>query len=263
MKTKKLILVAVTQVVAVFMLNAQALAMMHITTYNDELTTGEWIPPASGLATTTQAATLGVSTCAPLYCAQTGGDCWQAVIDDAYAFSYADTVLLPLVGQTFDGGFIDEAFHDGGRVHEDWHVAYIDALLNVTYGALETWSASYFGNWFHTPAAALAAGNTDLANALTAAVNAFVSDRNTDVTDLAFGHQNTGAEIKPVEGVPTWRGINDNWGQAAVNYANSVTVSFTKGPGDCTCIPEPASLTMAVLGLGTAVSILRRRKALR
>lgn len=252
MKTKKLILIAVMQVVAVFILNTQAMAVLHTTTYSDGLTTGEWNGPQTATRTN------GASVFAlPVMPCPTCEDewCWEVLIDVPYEFSYADTITLPQVGATFNGGFIDQTFHDTTETHEDWHRDYIDALLNSTYGALEIWSASYENSLFHSEAAALAAGNTDLANALAVAQNAFQADFSTDVTNPAFGHQNAVAVIQNIGGVDTWRSQNPDWGQAAVNYANSITVNFTKTPGDAECVPEPAMMILLALG-----SLLIRKK---
>ncbi|MFC1602773.1 hypothetical protein ACFL3U_04335 [Pseudomonadota bacterium] len=256
MKMRKLILVAVMQVGAAFILNTQALAVPvdHTTTYSDGLTTGLWTP---GSVTTTQAATVK----AELVCESVdGGSCYKAVIDKAYLFSYADSILLPEVGKTFNGGFINQAFHDGGKIHEDWHKDYIGALLNSTYGALEVWSATYESCLASSVAAALAKGTADLANALTTATNAFVADFSTDVTNPAFGHQNAIATIKNIGGVNTWVGVNDNWGQAAVDYANGIKVSFSKSPGNCNCIPEPSIVMLFAIGaIGFTCTQKKRR----
>ena len=263
MKTKKSILVAVMQVFAVFILSTQAMAVLHTTTYNDGLTTGLWNGPQS--ATITQAATVFATAVAE--CATCDEWCWEVQIKNPFTFSYADTITLPQVGATFSTpnpepppaiigpALADQAFHDGGKIHEDWHKDYIGALLGSTYGALETWSASYKNRLFHTQAAALAAGNTDLANALAVAQNAFQADFSTDVTNDALGHQNTRAIVQNINGVDTWVGVNDDWGQAAVNYANAITVNFTKTPGDAECVPEP--VTMLLLALGGV--LLRKR----
>lgn len=254
---KKLILVTVAQVIAVFILNTQALAIpvIHTTNYSNGLTTGVWSGPMS--ATTSQAATLS----AELVCeAIGGGSCYRAVIDNAYVFSYADSILLPQVGQTFNGGFIDQTFHDTTRIHEDWHRNYINALLESTYGALETWSTTYESNLANSAAAALALGMADLANALTTATNAFLADFSTDVTNPAFGHAGAFAQIENINGVDTWRSVNPNWGQAAVNYANGINIVFTKAPGDCVCVPVPEASTWILFAVGIICLTSARRK---
>jgi hypothetical protein len=254
MNAKKLIVVTVMQAAMVFILNTQSLAVMHTTTYSDGLTLGVWNGPGS--ATTTTAATVTAMLCGD---AVGGGSCYKAMINNPYAFSYADTIMLPQVGQTFMGGFIDQTFHDTTKTHEDWHRAYADALLNVTYGALETWSATYESNKANSAAAALALGNSDLANALTTAQNAFTADFNTDVDNAAFGHQNAVAVIQNIGGVDTWRSQNPDWGQAAVNYANAIRVTFTKGPGNCVLVPEPGTGVIIAVGIiGLAVTRARR-----
>ncbi len=255
MKTNKLILVAVMQVVILCILNTLTLAVTRTTTYSDALTTGEWNGPQS--ATMTTAATVTAILCGD---AVGGGSCYKAVIDNPYAFSYADTIMLPEVGQTFNGGFIDQTFHDTSLTHENWHRAYADALLNVTYGALETWSTTYESNKADSEAGALALGNADLAAALTAAQNAFIADYSTDTDNPAFGHQNAVAVIQNIGGVDTWRSQNPDWGQAAVNHANSINVNFTKGAGNCVLVPEPATGVIFAFGvLGLAVARTRRQ----
>ena len=222
----------------------QAQAVLITTVYGDGLTTGLWNGPQT--ATVEKVATVR----AQIVCgADGGGSCWRAIIDQAYLFSYAETITLPQVGQIYRGGLFDQTFHDTTKTHENWHAAYIHALLNVTYGALETWSAGYFSNLFPSQAAALAAGVADLRRALQVAQDAFIADRNTDVTDPVFGHYDAVAALYMIDGVPTWRSENPDWGQAAVNYANGLTVAFSKTPGNCNCIPEPGVLALLLLAL--------------
>ena len=259
MKTKKLILLVLMPAVAVFLLSTHALAVTHTTTYSDAITTGVWNGPA--MATTTTAATVTAMLCGD---AVGGGSCFKAIINDPYAFSYADTIMLPEVGKTLANnaavvGLFDQTFHDTTKTHEDWHKAYADALLNKTYGALETWSATYESNKANSEAAALALGNGDLATALTTAKNAFTADYSTDTTNPAFGHQNAVAVIQNIAGVNTWRSVNPDWGQAAVDHANAIVVNFTKAAGNCTLVPEPGTGMLIAVGLiGMAATRGRR-----
>jgi|LakMenEpi03Aug12_release.lakeMendotaPanAssembly.Ray.scaffolds.fasta_scaffold246533_2 hypothetical protein len=245
---KSLILVAATQLVAAFIFSEHSFAalVIHTTKYSDGLTTGVWNGPMS--ATVSQAATLKTINCPRI----DGGFCYQALIDKKYIFTYADTITLPQVGETFQGGFFDQTFHDTTRTHENWHKAYIGALLDSTYGALQTWSNSYYSNWFQTEAAALAAGNADLATSLTIAKTAFVADYSSDVDKPELGHQNAVAVLQTINGVETWRSKNPDWGKPAVDYAKSIVVSFTKTAGDCECVPEPSSIFMftGMIGMG-------------
>jgi hypothetical protein len=259
MKTKKLILVALMQVVALIILHTSALAVTHTTTTTDGLTLGVWNGPMS--AATTTAATVTAILCGD---AVGGGSCYQAVIQNPYAFSYADTIMLPQVGQTFANGLgvlglFDQTFHDTSATHENWHRAYADALLGSTYGVLETWSSTYTSNKADTEAGALALGNGDLAAALTVAANAFLADYSSDTDTPAFGHQNAVAAIQNIAGVNTWRSQNPDWGQAAVNHANAIVVNFAKAPGNCILVPEPSTGLICALGmLGMAVARRRR-----
>lgn len=255
MKKKKLILVAVMQVVALLILHTPARAVLHFTTYSDGLTLGVWNGPMA--ATTTTAATVvSVVACD----AVGGGSCYQAVIQNPFAFSYSDTITLPQVGQIFDGALFDQTFHDTTTTHENWHRAYADALLNSTYGALETWSSTYVSNKADSAAGALALGNGDLAAALTVAANAFTADFNTDDSNPAFGHQNAVAAKQNIMGVMTWRSQNPDWGQAAVNFANAIVVNFTKAPGNCVCVPEPSTAMICALGM-MGMAVARRRRS--
>ncbi|NRA00650.1 MAG: PEP-CTERM sorting domain-containing protein [Myxococcales bacterium] len=195
--------------------------------------------------------------------AAAGGDCFQAVIDDAFLFSYDDTVMLPLVGGVFNGGVIDQTFHDTTAIHEGWHRSYISALLSSTYVALETWSSTYKSNKVNSAAAALALGTADLTDALTAAAAAFAADFSTDVTNPVFGHQNAIAFLQNIGGVDTWRSQNPDWGAAAVAHANGINVNFAKGAGTCDCvpIPEPGTGLMMAIGLiGFAIAPRRFSK---
>ena len=250
---QKAMLLGAAIIAAVLTINAQAMPMACSVTYSDGLSCGVCSCPLS--PTTTQAATLNSSTCPCV----SGGDCWKAVINNAYAFSYACSITLPEVGKTYDGGYFDQTFHDTTKTHEDWHYEYRVALVGKTYGALETWSASYAGNCWHTAAEALSLGYSDLQNALTTAENAFSQDFYKDRDIYEPGSY---CHIVDIDGVPTWRSVNPDWGAAAVTYASGISVSFTTSPGNCECVPEPVSSTMVVLGLGTAVSVLRRRKTL-
>ncbi|MGL4513565.1 MAG: PEP-CTERM sorting domain-containing protein [Lacipirellulaceae bacterium] len=254
MKATKAPFGVIVQFVVAMVLVAPAGAVVHTTIYSDGLTTGEWNGPQ--MATTTTAATVKSMLCCE---AVGGGSCYAAVIDKAYAFSYADTIMLPEVGKTFGGGFIDQTFKNSTKVHEDWHKAYIDALLTSTYGALETWSASYTSNKASSEEAAITLGQSDLATALMVAKDAFVADFSTDTTNPAFGHQNAVAVIQNIGGVDTWRSQNPDWGQAAVDHAKAIKVNFTKLPGDCTCVPEPSAALLLVVG-GAA---MRRRRLAR
>ena len=257
MRTKQSTILAMAPVVAVLILNVPAFAVTHTTTTNNSATsTGEWNGP--GTATTSQAATVTTMLCGA---AVGGGSCYKAVIDKPYTFSYADTLTLPQVGAVFNGAVFDQTFRDTTTTHENWHRAYADALLSVTYGALETWSAAYESNKANSAAAALALGNSDLAAALTVAQNAFTADFSTDTTNPAFGHQNAVAVIQNIGGTNTWRSQNPDWGQAAVNYANAIRVTFTKGPGNCTLVPEPGSATLLAVGIICCAVALRRQPA--
>lgn len=101
---------------------------------------------------------------------------------------------------------------------------------------------------------ALALGNADLAAALTAAQNAFTAHFPEDITyETAAGSY---CHIVDVGGVDTWRSVNPDWGQAAVNYANAVTVTFTNGPGDCTCEVPITIPTLSEWGLGIVAALL-------
>lgn len=254
MKTKTRLLMAVVPALALFLVNAEARADFT-TTYSDGLTTGVWNGPNS--ATVATAATVvAVQACE----AVGGGYCYQAVIDKAFAFSYAATILLPEVGKTFDGGFIDQTFHNSTKVHEDWHDKYARALYAVTYVKLEDWSKTYKSNLASSEAAALALGMADLENALKTAKDAFMADFSTDTTNPAFGHQNAVAVIESINGVDTWRSKNPDWGQAAVTYANGIKVEFTKGAGDCTCVPEPTSFALLSFGVIGGTALRRVRK---
>jgi len=157
-------------------MGTQALAVTCSATYDDGLSCGVCHCPLS--PTTTENATITVVGCT----CTSGNTCWRAVIDQQFAFSYACAITLPKVGATFEEGYFDQTFHDTTKTHEDWHYKYMVALAGVTYGALETWSASYAGGCFHTQQEALAVGNWDLANALAAAADAFTDDFDTDVT---------------------------------------------------------------------------------
>lgn len=257
MKTNRLLLLFVL-LVAALTRTTPAQAVTHTTTYSDGLTTGAWSPPNPNDATTTMQATVMPMLCCT---AVGGGECYKAVIDKPYTFSYADSILLPEVGKTFNGGFIDQTFHDSTLVHENWHRDYIGALLNSTYGRLETWSATYESNKANSAAAALGLGNMDLANALAAARAAFVANRDADVTNAAFGHQNAVAVLQNIDGVNTWRSQNANWGAAAVAFANGINVNFAKLPGNCACVPEPATwITLAIAVVGLAQARSRRRR---
>ena len=247
MKVRKVTSVVLVNMILLFMLSSKTLAVVINLTYSDGLTTGLWSGPPS--ATTTQAYSLTTSyvTCPD------GDKCYYAVIANPYAFSYKETITLPKVGEIYKNkddeiGLFDQTFHDTTKTHEDWHAAYAGALLNSTYGKLENWSAGYSSNLFNTEAEALAAGNADLTKALNTAINAFQADYNTDVTG-PYGHETATAEIKTVDGVDTWRSNNPDWGQGAVNYANKISVTFTKTAGNCACVPEPSTVMLFAIGL--------------
>jgi len=265
MKRQKTILLVVAQVVAVFMLNTQAPAWIHTTSLTYGCFTGELNP---GSVSTFQDATCTSALC---LCEDGVSWCYKAVSDKPYYFTLDDSIKLPEVGLTCPGwytdpvtgqqtnvtGLFDQTFQNTTYIHEEWHRKYISALLDTTYGKLEPWSASYASNCFHTQATALATGNTDLANALTVAKNSYDNNfwKQVDYEPVV------GCKIENINGVYTWRSEKWEWGAAAVAYANSINPTFTIGPGDCTCIPDPASLTLAIIGL-CSVTILRRRRSL-
>ncbi len=246
MKRQKTMLLAVAIVATVLTINPQAMAVTCSKSYSDGLSCGVCDCPLS--ATMTQAATVKVveSEQCP-WC-----NCYHAEIDKVYEFSYACSITLPKVGEIYNGGLFDQTFHDTTKIHEDWHYNYMVALAGATYGRLETWSASYASSCCpcsRTPATARTLGNTDLANALTTAQNAFDKDFNTDLTfETAAG---SGCHVVKINNVDTWRSVNWDWGQEAVNYANGITVNFTKGPGDCTCSPQAHKLLISVNGVPT------------
>jgi len=60
----------------------------------------------------------------------------------------------------------------------------------------------------------------------------------------------------------TWRSHNEEWGLAAVNYANSIKPLFTKGQGDCALRagPVPSLVGMPLLLMVVAVRHSPRRR---
>ncbi len=254
MNTKRLMLAAVTQVVAVFILNAQALAVViPAANYVDVLAGNTWnghTPPNTTTAATAKAVAVG--------------ECFDVVIDNPYAFSHpaAPTIELRKLGATIDGGFVDQKTRDDGKIHEDWHDAIYRAVLTQTYGALETWSAAYKNGRFLTAAAAVAQGKADLAAALTLAKNAYNTEVAVIADPMAFGHDTTGAVIDMKLVPPTWRSVNPDWGKAAFDYANKITVPFVTTPATAPCaVPEPSTGMLLAFGvMGLAVAASRRRR---
>ncbi len=254
MKTFRIFMLVVLTTVVLFSQIATVSAVTFSVTYNDVTThVGRVNPPYSIL--TSQNAIVD-----PVPCAE--HECWYAVSVAPFLFSYDAIVEMPKVGATINGGYVDSIFYGTTTTHENWHVSYIEALANKTYGALEIWSASYVSNEFETAADALGAANYDLSNALTVALNKYNNNINTDLTYETAA--NSYAYKVDIGGVPTWRSNNPNWGGSAVAYANSITVSFGKLPGDLTCVPEPISFILFVTGgvlLAGRRFLTRKRKA--
>jgi hypothetical protein len=244
MKRKNIMLLAVAMVAAVLTINLQAMPVACSVTYQDGLTLGECTYPT---ILTTQTATVKIVISPP--CPQC--KCYRAEILNPFAFSLTDVITLPEVGKELDGGKFDQTFHDTTKTHEDWHHNYNCALAVSTYGALETWSSTYFSDCCLTVADAFALATADLQNALTTAITAF----NVNIDKQLDFETAAGSYCHIVGGV--WRSVNPDWGQAAVDFANAVTVNFTKGPGNCPCIPEPATIMFLSLG---GWMLLRRRK---
>ncbi|MDD2708506.1 MAG: hypothetical protein PHV34_10885 [Verrucomicrobiae bacterium] len=193
------------------------------TTYTTGLNTGS----TSGLISplTTQFATLKATS----HTDSGGKTCYQAVIDKAFAFSYAINVILPQVGLMYKDGLFDEEFFNTTGIHESWHQTYLVALLASTYGVLESWSGSYLSGHYTSEDAAINGARNDISSAIGTAFDLF---RANIYKDLDY-ESSADSYCHIVNGV--WRSINPDWGYAAVNYARSISINFTIGNGNCNC----------------------------
>jgi hypothetical protein len=262
MKTQKTLQSLFSVVAAVLLLNAHVvLGVSNSVTNTTGLSTGQTDVHEAAITY----ATVNVVVCN----CPSGNTCYQPVVTTPYSFSIYYSMLLPQVGQTYNGGYFDQTFYDTTRTHETGHLNYDIALADKTYGTLEAWSANYIGGCFLTSDEALSAGQADMANALTTAQNAYMN--NLSVQDTWPTHANSGWFITDIGGTPTYRSTNENWAtiiidyqgknQSAIDYANSIAVSFAITPGDCQCIPEPSSWAMLLVG-SLGLLILARRKLL-
>lgn len=265
MKTQKTIRSVVAIVTAVFLFNTPAGAISYTTHFLYGPYTGSFSAP-----TITQTDfNLDVRPCR----CQSGEVCYRALTGSGYTFHFASEMELPEVGlvvEDADGrpGLFDQTFQNTTRTHEEWHYEYAWVLAKATYGLLEKWSDSYVGGCFHSAAAALAAANLDMVNALITARAAFEAEWPNDVPfERAV---NSHCRIEDINGTMVWRSTNANWGnmavdlfgkkQTAIDYASSVTVAFTTTRGDCVCVPESgSSWVMLCLGIGFVMIQAHRR----
>ena len=258
-RLKSIISVMFLLIVFFFSVNTTSAITFNNPNYVERIDSiGEVKPPFN--LTTIQNPTLSiVNTCTDPVCY--GTDAVQG-----YLFSYTATIWLPKVGATIDGGYVNQEFHDSTLQHENWHYAYIVALANATYGALETWSAAYKNRWFESPGEASESGYEDLDNALALAEQTYQGRFYDQVTTFEYtNYPNNDSLISyaiqyddPETGW-TWQSVNPDWGQEAVNYASGTKVNFTTTPGTAIC-PEPS--TILLLGLGFSALVIFRRKAL-
>lgn len=241
---------------------SSASSIMMSVTYRDVTTNIGQVEPPYDINTAIEAQLMALQYGCP-------DDCWKAFVYIPFLFSYDAVIDLPQLGATIDGGFVDATFRATTLTHETWHYNYIEALANATYGALQTWSAGYVGCCFLTEDAALAAGQFDMVRALGVARDAYNADINSDVDKFekqldANGQWdgqswNTYARRELIDGVLTWRSVNPDWGQGAINYANNVHVSFEVSPGDPEC-PEPSTwVLVGTVIVGIAAERWRRR----
>ncbi|MFD0896010.1 RHS repeat-associated core domain-containing protein [Luteolibacter ambystomatis] len=159
--------------------------------------------------------------------------CYQPVVDKAFEFKGGGHIKIPTLGYSNAAGYTTDAtFRADVLTHETWHKTHRKTLGDKTYGALETWSASYAGNEFATAGEAMTAGTADFAAAKTATDTKYAAN-----TGRSGSHEGanpaSGYYETTIGGVKLFREQNPDWGQPLDTLLGQITVTFTKTAGNC------------------------------